>query len=86
MYSLGFFSKDTLKQNKNPTPYATGGDLGRIYPEGEDDLLSPALPCLDIELEQHHYLWDFLKSFLSENHHAAAVPPQPTTLSRLGLS
>ena len=23
---------------KNPTQYAIGGDLGRIYPEGEDDL------------------------------------------------
>ena len=25
---------------KNPTQYATGWGLGRIYPEGEDDLTS----------------------------------------------
>ena len=49
MYSLGFFSKDTLKQNKNPTPYATGGDLGRIYPEGEDDLASLRGPQRHLE-------------------------------------
>ena len=27
---------------KNPTQYAAGGDLGRIYPEREDDLTSLA--------------------------------------------
>ena len=37
---VGCFSKDTLKKNKNPTQYATGGDLGRIYPEGEGDRTS----------------------------------------------
>ena len=29
---------------KNPTQYATGWGLGRIYPEGEDDLTSPGGP------------------------------------------
>ena len=36
--TVGCFSKDTLKEN--PTQYATGGDLGRIYPEGEGDRTS----------------------------------------------
>ena len=40
-------------------------------------ILPAALPCLDSELEQHHIalnlaLYDLLKSYLSENHHAAA--------------
>ena len=29
-----------MKKIKIPTKYATGGHLGRIYPEGEDDLSS----------------------------------------------
>ena len=33
-------SNKTLWKNNNPTQYSTGGDLGRIYPEEEDDLTS----------------------------------------------
>ena len=40
VWGVGCFSKDTLKKIKNPTQYATGVDLGRIYPEGEGDRTS----------------------------------------------
>ena len=39
-YSLGCFSKDTLKENKKPNPVRYWGDLERIYPEGEGDRTS----------------------------------------------
>ena len=35
---------------KNPTQYATGGDLRRIYPEGEDDLTSLGGPQRHLNL------------------------------------
>ena len=35
-----FLKRHFEKKIKNPTQYATGGDLGRIYPEGEDDRTS----------------------------------------------
>ena len=35
-----FLKRHFKKKIKNPTQYATGGDLGRIYPEGEGDLTS----------------------------------------------
>ena len=39
-HTLGWFSSETLEKIKIPHQYATGGHLGRIYPEGEDDLTS----------------------------------------------
>ena len=35
-----FLKRHFEKKIKNPTQYATGVHLGRIYPEGEDDLTS----------------------------------------------
>ena len=38
--TISVFLKRHFEKNKNPTQYATGGDLGRIYPEGEGDRTS----------------------------------------------
>ena len=35
-----FLKRRFEKKQKKTTQYATGGDLGRIYPEGEDDQTS----------------------------------------------
>ena len=35
-----FLKRHFEKKIKKPTQYATGGDLGRIYPEGEGDRTS----------------------------------------------
>ena len=35
-----FLKRHFEMKKKNPTQYATGGDLGRMYPEGEGDLTS----------------------------------------------
>ena len=35
-----FLKRHFEKKIKNPTQYATGVDLGRLYPEGEDDWTS----------------------------------------------
>ena len=40
MYNRVFLKRHFEKKIKNPTQYAIGVHLGRIYPEGEDDLTS----------------------------------------------
>ena len=40
MWTLGCFSKDTLKKIKCTPHHITGGYLGRSYPEGEADQTS----------------------------------------------
>ena len=34
------FLRRHFEKDKNPTQYSTGGDLGRIYPEEEDNMTS----------------------------------------------
>ena len=45
----GVSQKTLWKKIKNPTQYATGGDHGRIYPEGEDDRTSLGGPQMHLK-------------------------------------